>query len=323
MVDGMTQENLTVATAAHESLVRFPVSSRGLAYEVTQLGAGRIWQTRTVAKTANFTAVVGGFNVGLRSRGVFSHDHLSLMLPFGFTERVRFCSNDISAGDIFFCPPGAEHDSAYFGPTSYAGLSLDPVDLAAVLGGEPGLSDPAFWNVRQLMRADPRFGETAQRRLADIMSRLDAAQAELSPSAADFWQRSIVEVFAATVLRALPPIRENPVRSYPRLVRDVERYVDERPLRAVHISEICSKLNVSRRALHRAFDDVLGVGPVAFFRRKRLHAAYTALSQACDDTPSVTNIAMEHGFTELGRFAQAYRSLFGETPSQTLRSAAR
>lgn len=315
----MTQGPLKVATTAHESLVRFPASSQGLVYEVTQLGAGRIHQKRTLVQADRITAILGRFTVGLRSRGVFSPDRLTLVLPFGFTERVRFWSDDIAPGGIFFCPPGAEHDSAYFGPASYAGLSLDPRDLAAVLGGEPRLSDPGFWNARQWIRPDPAASAVAQQRLTEILSRLEATQAALSPEATDFWMRSIIEAFASTVLQAMPPLREHPTRSYPKLVREVEQYLDERPDRPVHISEICSALNVSRRALHRAFDDVLGVGPVAYFRRKRLHAVYSALRQAQGRPLMVTDVAMEHGFTDLGRFGQAYKALFGETPSQTLR----
>lgn len=315
----MLQRHLKVATTTHETLVRFPSSSQGLVYEVTLLGEGQIHQTRTLAQTDKFTAILGGFSKGIRSRGVFSPDRLTLIMPFGFTNRVRFWSDDVSPGGVFFCPPKAEHDAACFGPASYAGLSLKPDALASVLGGEPALSDPGFWNARQSMRPDPRFGAMAQQHLIEILASLEKAQAALSAEASDFWMRSIVEAFAATVLQALPPVREHPTRSYPKLVREVEHYIDERPHRPVHISEICSELNVSRRALHRAFDDVLGIGPVAFFRRKRLHAVYSALREGRGQSLSVTDVAMEYGFSELGRFARAYRSLFGETPSQSLR----
>ena len=42
---------------------------------------------------------------------------------------------------------------------------------------------------------------------------------------------------------------------------------------------------------------------------------------ARDRPARVTDIAMDHGFVHLGRFAEQYRRFFGETPSQTLRRA--
>jgi hypothetical protein len=49
-----------------------------------------------------------------------------------------------------------------------------------------------------------------------------------------------------------------------------------------------------------------------------MHLVRRALLRSEPSTATVTQIVTDHGFWELGRFS-AYRALFGESPSQTLR----
>jgi len=51
---------------------------------------------------------------------------------------------------------------------------------------------------------------------------------------------------------------------------------------------------------------------------RRLNLARSALRRADPETTSVAEIARNHQFHELGRFAVAHRTVFGEMPSSTL-----
>jgi len=51
---------------------------------------------------------------------------------------------------------------------------------------------------------------------------------------------------------------------------------------------------------------------------QRLNAARAALRRADPSTTSVAEVARNHQFLELGRFAVTYRTTFGESPSTTL-----
>ena len=61
------------------------------------------------------------------------------------------------------------------------------------------------------------------------------------------------------------------------------------------------------------------MGPIRYLWLRRMHLTRRALLQASPPTATVTAIATDHGFWELGRFASEYRALFGETPVTSLR----
>ena len=83
------------------------------------------------------------------------------------------------------------------------------------------------------------------------------------------------------------------------------------------ILEVCSRVGTSRRKLNYCFQDVLGTTPVKYLRSMRLNGVRRALKQAA---PGVTiqDIASHWGFWHLSQFAQDYKNLFGELPSETL-----
>jgi AraC-like DNA-binding protein len=86
-------------------------------------------------------------------------------------------------------------------------------------------------------------------------------------------------------------------------------------------AELARAAGVSARALQKAFARSSEPPPMTCLRHIRLHRVRAELADASRATSStaVTAVAGRWGFVHLGRFAQQYRQLFGETPSQTLR----
>jgi AraC-like DNA-binding protein len=98
-----------------------------------------------------------------------------------------------------------------------------------------------------------------------------------------------------------------------------EDFLTSKRCEPVYIAEICSVIGVSERTLRTCCHEHFGMGPLRYLWLRRMHLANRALLRSDAASATVTTIATEHGFWELGRFSVEYRSLFGEPPSVTLK----
>jgi AraC-like DNA-binding protein len=103
------------------------------------------------------------------------------------------------------------------------------------------------------------------------------------------------------------------------VMRRFWRVLEENSEQPLYVPEICKAIRVPDRTLRMCCQEHLGMGPKRYLLLRRMHLARRALLQAAPDPISVTDIATRFGFWQLGRFAVEYHSLFGESPSATLR----
>jgi transcriptional regulator GlxA family with amidase domain len=89
--------------------------------------------------------------------------------------------------------------------------------------------------------------------------------------------------------------------------------------RPLYLTEICAAIGVAERTFRASCEEHLGMGPIRYLTLRRMHLVRRALLHSHPSMETVTQIVTDHGFWELGRFSVAYRALFGEPPSETLR----
>lgn len=98
-------------------------------------------------------------------------------------------------------------------------------------------------------------------------------------------------------------------------------FIEADPGRDITVVDIAAAARVTPRAVQYAFQRHLGMTPMAYLRRIRLEAAHQDLRDADPaGGTTVTTVANRWGFAHLGRFATAYRTAYGHSPSHTLRS---
>ncbi|MBX9584358.1 MAG: helix-turn-helix domain-containing protein [Gemmataceae bacterium] len=195
-------------------------------------------------------------------------------------------------------------------------LVLDAGRLAAAcqtLGGfdvEDVLGDPVA------LRVDPAAGGKLAVALRGVLRA--AATGGGWPRVADDCLLQLVRVLGTAAGAADPGTAAGRAA----VVRRAEEYVRARDAMPVPVLDVCRELGVSERTLHYAFREVVGMGPAAYFRAKRLNAARRDLRAGGPRAVSVGSVAARWGFVHLGEFAAQYRRLFGERPSAALGSVA-
>lgn len=85
------------------------------------------------------------------------------------------------------------------------------------------------------------------------------------------------------------------------------------------VEELCLRLRTSRRTLQNSFRQVADATPVHYLRCVRLNAVRRQLMSTRAVDLNIAQAAADRGFNHLSHFAQQYKALFGELPSQTLR----
>lgn len=311
----MLELGVTVRKVPIDSVEALREAVVGADFDIVQLARGSLAGSLTHVGIGNLSMSIGRFSSAVRSRGVVSPERLTLaMLLDGW-------SHDMIPGDIAVLPPRLDHESIYNGGAAYAAISMMPPDVADIFVDE-NLAEGIF-KVADCYRLPDQIRTEIRTRFLAIVERVEAGRLELSPSAADFLMRSLKEVFAMGILQCLPPRSPIPIHQGAQLLRDVENYMESAGRRPVHISEICSAFHISRRRLHRTFYETLGMGPIGYLRRKRLCSIQAILKRSDPETTKVSDIAAEYGFFEHGRFAGYYKALFGESPSETLRTGKR
>jgi AraC family ethanolamine operon transcriptional activator len=103
------------------------------------------------------------------------------------------------------------------------------------------------------------------------------------------------------------------------VVKLAEDYALSHPDDHLYVSDLCRVAAVSERTLEYAFKEVMGLTPMTYLMRLRLHRVRQALLAASQGSTTVSAEALEWGFWHFGEFSRAYKECFGELPSDTLR----
>jgi AraC-like DNA-binding protein len=288
----------------------FPTAKGNFHAELTQIGMNRLWMHRIRISLPEINTVA--VKPGLRSIGFLTEPNSSPLLH---------CGLEVVPGDIVVNRFDVIHQRSdanfHYGTMS---LPIDDLDAAteAIIGREfpktphKRIIRPNSALMLRLLKLHKSVGQLAhdspdilelppvlralENELIHVMVRCLAEGAAVEPTAGSCRHDTIVARF--------------------------EDFLEANPDRPLYLTEICAAIGVAERTLRASCEEHLGMGPIRYLTLRRMHLVRRALTRSDPSKATVTQIITDHGFWELGRFSVAYRALFGETPSCTLRHPA-
>jgi len=287
--------------------------------DVMQIGAGRMHGAIThFAVDSSFGISTGQFSQAAAASGVLSDTRWCLGFLTASDGLAYGHNGEIATGDLVTAAPGVERIIRFQNNSAYTAAMIAPELLQSHLASQPGAYERLMQHRLAVLRATP---VAATNQLRDLRLLINAMAPEdgsmVTDEALAFYQRNIIELLTASVRDGVA-YQGSHLAKLEWLVHDIEVYLATVGARPVHVSELCEHQGVHRRTLHRAFHEVMGMGPIQYLRKRRLNEIHRALL-AARPSSTIATIARNHGFVELGRFAREYRRQFGELPSYTLR----
>jgi len=242
----------------------------------------------------------------------------------GFATRpnpsMLWGGGELQTADIIFHSRGERFHQRTTGPCGWSLLGFVPKHLeryCEALLGKP-LSLPA---AARILRPAARDAARLRRLHAQACRLAETRPKVLAhPEVARAIEQGLIHALVTCLAAKL---RDDWAarRHHTRIMVRFEEVLADHPNRQLHMPELCALIGVTERTLRSCCAGFLGISPSRYMLLRRLKTARIVLRGADPATANVAEIAGGCGFTELGRFAGAYRTAFGEAPSTTLRRA--
>ena len=277
---------------------------------------------RVIVRLGSATVVFHSSNLHLRTH-TSARAGLLAYVAFGPQARGGVNGVPVRTGTMLAVAPESEVRFVVDADWESVTFLLSPQDIRAHLavrrrgrefrtpqGVEALQVDPA--RVRQLFDWGKRLVDTA---VLDPPL-FNESEAERASATVE-----LLETLLATrdVASDLEPSRGDRTRQAQSLiVKMAEDHALSQAGASIYLTDLCKVAGVSERTLEYAFKAVLGLTPMAYLIRLRLHRVRQALLVAPPGSTTVSAEALRWGFWHFGEFSRAYKDCFGELPSETL-----
>jgi AraC-like DNA-binding protein len=227
-----------------------------------------------------------------------------ILLPAPESGAVYIEGRRLVAGEAVLLPPAGKMELLTHAVGRIFLIALPGLRAASRTRNRPGWYTRAG-NLSEVLRA---WLETSS-------SAIDSQPAAALQARLLSWMKS-------ALLAAQRPGAEGP--ALPRRRMAVERvrcFIHEHLAESMTLADLCRHAHLQARSLEYGFRDLVGLSPFKYIKMLRLGEVRRRLQTSSASQLSVSEAALDCGFSHLSQFAADYKQVFLESPSATSRAS--
>ncbi len=233
----------------------------------------------------------------------------NILLIEGCENKACLGPMKLQAGDIIFFDDSYTHNFINSGEIEFTVVTIQKSSLGSLL--------PTLTKVinHHIYDTDARFASTLHKiwkRFADTP--VQETKSQNFEKAEDEILSVIIE-FLSEQTPAIPTLTDGE-RTVLKIRDQVFGHMDGN----VSIGSLAKQHQISEQTMQVSFKSLFGYTPKRFLRLLKLNLVHQELIKSNAKETTVTKTAFKWGFTHMGQFTAYYTELFGQNPSETLRT---
>lgn len=282
----------------------------------TLLEAGRFGYHLRYLTTPNTVIYEESFDLACRVRGLTPDGYFVMSLPLRLGARTTYWNQPPERANLLAGMPCGVDAVIDRGQRHI--MVLIRLSLLESYFQEEKIAGLKQATAKKLMQVDPARIRQLSRWLLELLERCKHVPEPLRSDWAHKVEMELIDQLLSISENRQTHTYQTASKKAKSLDRAIACIHEARP-RSLTAADLCRASRNSRRTLEYAFRDAFDLSPNQFLQHLKLHRTHQRLKIAAPGETTVTRIALEEGFVDLSRFAGAYRKLFGEPPSETLR----
>ncbi len=236
-------------------------------------------------------------------------------------QSVRWCGSALAPNLLPYFDAGQEFEAAAYPRFNVYTLTIHPSDL------DPDQAWQFFLKRMRQSGSPQRFLLASDHVAVSHLRRLIAAAHRVSCSETfSLPDRNVLEELGQDIVTALLRVigaashaRDSvSATARSRALNKALEFIGDQPDEPIRLNQLCRASRVSERTLQRVFLEYFGVTPKAYLQAIRLNGVRRDLTRRARSDSRVSDAARRWGFWHMSQFAEDYKRLFAELPSQTL-----